>query len=128
MISARILVVDDEVGLGLVVRDLLELEGYDVTLCHGIASAREVLARGDFEVAMVDVFLSEDPTGLDLARHIAANCPDTGVILMTGYADQASTDEACRSIAHTCISKPFSLDDMVRVVESALFSRQIGAA
>lgn len=119
----RVLVVDDEVELVVVIRDLLELEGFEVMVGHDVASAREMLAGGKFDLAILDVFLSDGPGGLDLARHILAEFPDTGVILMTGYADKVDIDEACLSGAYTCIAKPFNLDDVLRVVAKALEGR-----
>ena len=116
----RVLVVDDEMELGHVLSDLLELEGCEVAVCSDIASARDKLAGDKFDVAMLDVYLSESPIGLDLARHILDECPDTSVILMTGYADEAEVDAACLNGAYTCIAKPFSLEDVVKVVGMAL--------
>ena len=116
----QVLVVDDEVGLCLVLKDLLELEGYEVAFCHDIPSACEKLAAGKFDAVLVDVFLTADPVGIELARHILSAYPDTSVILMTGYARKADIDEACLMGAFTCIDKPFSLDDVVRVVGISL--------
>jgi len=119
----RVLVVDDEVELGVVVKDLLEIEGFEVMASHDAVSAREKLADGKFDLAILDVFLSGGPTGLDLARYILTEFPDTSVILMTGYADKVDIDEACLSGAYTCIAKPFNLDDVLRVVAKALEGR-----
>ena len=119
----RVLIVDDEIGLCSVLQDLLELEGYETVVCHDAASAREKLVEDKFDVAMLDVFLSEGPVGIDLARYILAEHPNTGVVLMTGYADKADVEAACLSGAYTCIAKPFNLDDVVRVIGMTLDSR-----
>jgi len=121
----RVLVVDDEVELATVIKDLLELEGFEAMVGHDVASAREMLAGGKFDAAILDVFLSDGPTGLDLARYILAEFPDTSVIFMTGYADKADIDEACLSGAYACIAKPFNLDDVLRVVAKALEGRHV---
>ncbi len=118
--AARILVVDDEPGLADVLQDLLESEGYVTEVCHDAVSAREKLAAGKYDVAMLDVFLSNEPLGLDLANHVFAEHPDTGVIMMTGYADRADIDAACLNGAFTCIDKPFFLDDVLNSIDMAL--------
>lgn len=120
---SRILVVDDEQELGAILKDLLDLEGYEVDVCDNAASANERLDGGRYDVAMLDVFLHGEPAGLDLARHIFEEHPDTSVTLMTGYADQADIESACLSGAYACIAKPFNLDDVVRVVGMVLSSQ-----
>lgn len=123
--AARILVVDDEKGLTDVLSDLLDMEGYEVAVCHDAVSAREKLIADTFDAAMLDVFLSDQPVGLDLANHIFAEYPQTAVILMTGYADKADVDSTCISGAYTCIAKPFNLDEVLRVIEMVLDSTLI---
>lgn len=118
--TARILVVDDEKGLTDVLRDLLESEGYETEVCHDAVSAREKLAASKYDAAMLDVFLSNEPLGLDLANHIFAEYPGAGVIMMTGYADRADIDSACLNGAFTCIDKPFFLDDVLNAIDMAL--------
>jgi len=118
--SSRVLVVDDEPGLRAVLTDLLDMEGYEVVDCDGVVSAKEQLGQREFDIAMVDVFLSSEPAGLGLVSHILAEYPNTGVIIMTGYADRADVEAACISGAYTCIDKPFDLDDVLRVVSAVL--------
>jgi DNA-binding NtrC family response regulator len=118
--TPKVLVVDDEAGLRMVLQDLLETEGYSVSVCHDTASARHELSSGQFHLALVDVFLSNQPEGAMLAREILRDYPNTGVILMTGFADTSDIEAAYAFGAFTCISKPFSLDDVLMAVESAL--------
>lgn len=119
----RILVVDDEVGLALVLTDLFEMEGYEVTAVHDVASAERELETNRFDLAMVDVFISNAPVGIGLAKKILTEHKDTGVVIMTGFAHRADIEAACLSGAYTCIDKPFNLDDVLRVAEMILDSR-----
>ena len=120
MTPARVLVVDDEVGLCLVLKDALELEGYEVDVCHDAASAREKLCGRWFDLAMIDVFLTDEPVGLQLGEYIMLNHPKTGVVFITGYAEESDVAAGVASGAFTCIRKPFVLDDVVRAVGGAL--------
>jgi len=122
--AARILVVDDEKGLCEVLRDLLELEGYEVECCEDRDSAQDALARGSFQVALVDVFLSDKPLGLELGRWIQSNRPEMGLVFITGYADAEDERAGRLDAAYTCIRKPFMLDDIVRVVAMAAEGRK----
>jgi len=113
----RVLVVDDEAGLRSVIADLLDMEGYEVVCCDSVDAAETELRKGDFGLALVDVFLTAEPVGLGLVNRIIAEHPNTGVIIMTGFADRSQVEAACNSGAYTCIDKPFDLDDLMRVIE-----------
>ena len=114
------LVVDDEPGIRMVLTDLLEMEGYQVTACSDIDSAEAKLAEEGFDIALVDVFLSAVSSGLDLVNRILIEYPKTGVVIMTGYADRSEVEKACLAGAYTCIDKPFNLDDVMRIIETVL--------
>lgn len=116
----RVLVVDDEKALCGVLKDLLEIEGYVVDVCHDVQAAKDKLAAFRYDAAMVDVFLSEAPIGLALGQHIAVRYPETGLILMTGYAEDCDIRQGYISGAYACIRKPFQLDDVVRVVATVI--------
>lgn len=120
MMRPRVLVVDDEPALCEILQDLLDMEGYDVTVRHDYESAAEVLCAESFDLAMFDVYLCASPVGLDLARLVFTDYPGTAVVIMTGFADLAGIQKACLSGAYSCIDKPFNLDDVVRVVGMAL--------
>jgi DNA-binding NtrC family response regulator len=114
------LVVDDEVGLCMVLKDTLELEGYCVDTCHDVETAREKLAAGRFDIAMLDIYLTDEPEGISLGRHIVSNHPSTGLVFMTGYAEESDISAGIESGAFACIRKPFILDDVIRVVGTTL--------
>ena len=119
----KVLVVDDEAALCVVLADLLELEGYEVETCGGASEAREKLAGSRFDIALVDVFLSDRPEGIELAERILTDHPETQLIFMTGYAEERDIKEGYASGAYGCITKPFMLDDVVRIVARAAYER-----
>ena len=124
MNATRILVVDDETSLCEVLYDLFDMEGYDVTACQDVAAARAHLAERPYDLALLDVFLTHEPVGLELGRHIISEYPNTSLVFMTGFANPADIESAFASGAHACIAKPFVLDDVLRVVGAALDTRE----
>jgi DNA-binding NtrC family response regulator len=126
IMAAKILIVDDERGLTDVLRELLDFEGFHTVVCHDEVSARDALVTHSFDVVMLDVFLSDKPVGLDLAGDIHLEHPDTGVVLMTGYADKGDVGAACLKGAYTCIDKPFTLDHVLRAINTVLGTRDPG--
>jgi two-component system, NtrC family, response regulator HydG len=122
----KILVVDDEAALCAVLDDLLDMEGYDVETCGSAPEAREKLEASGFDIALVDVFLSDRPEGIELAGQILSGHPETQLIFMTGYAEESDIRDGYASGAYGCIRKPFMLDDVVRIVGKAADERRQG--
>jgi DNA-binding response OmpR family regulator len=122
MATPRILVVDDEEAIGAVLKDFFEMEGYDVQVCCDVASASERLEVSSFDAALVDIFLTEEPVGVDLGKRILSERPETGLVFMTGYAEEADIRSGYLFGAHACIRKPFVLDDVRRVIGTAIDS------
>jgi DNA-binding NtrC family response regulator len=118
MISKQILIVDDEPMICRILQDLLEDEGYKVSVCNDAGTANKKLDNEQFDLAMLDVFLSSNADGLKLAKHIHTNHNDVPVILMTGYANAVDVDISCVSGSYTCISKPFHLIDIIKAVRT----------
>ena len=90
VLPTRILVVDDDEVFRDSVRAAI---GPDDGLVLGaqagsLAEAREALARQDFDVALVDLGLP-DGNGIELIRELARTCPETDVMVVTVFGDEA---------------------------------------
>ncbi len=101
----RILVVEDEILIALELESLLQDLGHDVV---GIAaSSEDALALGQElkpDLAFVDIHLADGPTGVDVARHLAAQHQVT-VLFMTANAKRIPEDFAG---AWGVIAKPYT--------------------
>ncbi|MEU1281548.1 HAMP domain-containing sensor histidine kinase [Streptomyces sp. NPDC005805] len=91
--SWRVLVVDDDPDVHSVTRLVLKNklwrdQGFELTSVHSQAEAEELLHRGAvFHVAVVDVVMERQDSGLDLCRTIRTVCPrSTRIVLRTGQA------------------------------------------
>jgi len=115
---ASILVVDDEKLIRWSLRERLEQAGYRVIVAD---SGQQTLENLNEKVAIVllDVKLP-DMGGLDLAHEIRRRCPDCRIIMMTAQWTPELAHEALENGAIDVLQKPFDLDDMARVVETAL--------
>jgi two-component system response regulator PilR (NtrC family) len=118
-LPARILVVDDEVGLLDFLRLLLEEEGFEVETTASMAEARERLEASHFDLALCDI-LMPDGNGLDLLKEIKQTAAHTSVIMMTAYTSTKTAIEAMRFGAYHYVSKPFDVDELKVVVQKAL--------
>lgn len=87
--SLRLVVADnDPAALDLAVTDLT-LEGHDVVArCLGGADALEACRRLRPDVAVLDHRMPPGPFGLEVARRLAAELPEIGVVVWTNYQDK----------------------------------------
>ncbi|MGH7483014.1 MAG: sigma-54-dependent transcriptional regulator [Longimicrobiales bacterium] len=105
--SVRILIVEDEETLRESCASVLRVEGFDVTVVGRGEEAKQMLQRRRFDVAMVDLYMTQVP-GMELLRTALEHHPETLVIVMTGNPSVASSIEALRAGAWDYLPKPFS--------------------
>ena len=74
--------------------------------------------HGGFDVALIDASLTPGPNGIEVMKEIRARCPNTEVIIFTGWgADQRQA--ALRGGAYRFVEKPFDRDELVILIRSA---------
>ncbi len=115
----RILVVDDAQATVEVLQRTLSAEGFEVFTAAGVAEAIASLERTPVDLVITDVKMPRH-TGLDLLRHVRANLDDTEVIMMTGYPSVPGAVEAVKTGAEEYLAKPFTDEELLAAVESAL--------
>jgi CheY-like chemotaxis protein/anti-sigma regulatory factor (Ser/Thr protein kinase) len=115
--GTRVLVVDDEPAIRELLEVALALRGADVTVAASLAEARHALAHHSFDVVLVDETLGPHDSGAALVVDLARTMPEMARVLMTGAPSVDHLPaEACRWL----LRKPFSLDEVVRVLGSAM--------
>ena len=117
--SNTVLVVDDEPDI----RELLELSlirmGLGVEAVGSVAEAKKSLASRSFSLCLTDMRLP-DGEGIELVRHISANCGDLPVAVITAFGSAENAVAALKSGAFDYLTKPLSLDQLRTLVRSAL--------
>ena len=103
----RILVVDDERTLRESCASVLRYEGYEVCVCGRGEDAKELVQRGTFDIAMLDLYMT-DVSGMELLRTCLAARSDTIVVMITGNPSIDTSLEALRLGAWDYLPKPFS--------------------
>ena len=122
--SARILVIEDEALVAMELRFVLEDLGYEVIGTVADAdSARRVIQETEVDLALVDIHLSDGPTGIDLGRELAENLGVT-VVFMTANPGMVR-DGVANAIG--VLSKPTDERAVQTAVEYAL-GRRAGRA
>lgn len=101
----KILVVEDEVLISMMLADMLEAMGHETTEVGKLRDARSSLSEQSFDVVVTDVGLP-DGSGMDLVREIRAQYPDTLVVIASGR-DQSAAFEDSFSTKIKHLQKPF---------------------
>jgi diguanylate cyclase (GGDEF)-like protein len=114
----RILVVDDDISLLDTISSGLSLRGYRCKTAKSGTTALELLSTDLFDIMIVDIVLP-DTDGFKLAAKAKKIKPDMAIIIMTGYIDEFSYEDAMESGASDFIKKPFSLKELVARIEHA---------
>lgn len=115
----RILVVDDSVSTLKVLERNLVTQGYVVFTAQDVANAVELLENTTVDLVVTDLRMPRIG-GLDLIRHVRSNLPDTGVIMITGFASIGSAVSAMREGAEDYLPKPFTDEELIATVQGAL--------
>ncbi|KAA0968589.1 response regulator [Aureimonas fodinaquatilis] len=118
---AKILIVDDEAGIRLLVARALRLEGHEVLTADDGETALEVLvaAAGTIDAVLSDIRMPV-MSGIELAHAIHAGFPELPVLLMTGYAEQREAADDLTRIIRGVVDKPFTLADIRRHMREIL--------
>ena len=103
----RFLIVDDDRSLRESCSNLLQLDGYQVSVAGRGHEALELLRHRRFDIVLLDLYMS-DVSGYELLKVAMETSPETLIIMMTGNPSVASSVEALRLGAWDYLPKPFS--------------------
>lgn len=121
MTTARILIIEDEALVAMELRFVLEDLGYDVVdTVADAASARRIARETDIDLALVDIHLSDGPTGVALGRELGQDC-GVSVLFMTANPGMVR-DGVAGAIG--VLSKPTDEHAVQTAVDYALRRRQ----
>ena len=121
--AARILLVDDDDNLRLLLGDTLRTEGYtDIKEAIDGAEAIALLQNQNFNLVLLDIIMP-NVSGFGVLQFIHENTPSTRVIMLTAYADMKLAVEAKQLGAADFIAKPFMRADLMKTIKHVLTSK-----
>ena len=117
---ARILVVDDEVGIRELLSEILRDEGHDVTLAENAAVARTAREMMRPDLVLLDIWMP-DTDGITLLKEWAANGKlNMPVVMMSGHATIETAVEATKIGALDFLEKPIGMQKLLTAVRQGL--------
>lgn len=121
----RILIVDDELSMRDFLKILFENEGYEAAVAPDAETALDLAIKDPFDLVITDIRMP-GMNGLDLLAELKQRFPDVPVIMLTAYASPDDAVQAMRQGAFDYITKPFHVDEIKKVVRTAV-QRKISA-
>lgn len=120
MASKHILIVDDEIGIRELLRDILQDEGYRVDLAENASAARAMRLHERPDVVLLDIWMP-DCDGITLLKEWAnGGLLTMPVVMMSGHGTIDTAVEATRIGAFDFLEKPIALQKLLKTVASAL--------
>jgi putative two-component system response regulator len=115
----RILVIDDEAVIRMLVVEILESAGYDVTSAESAERALALLDKEEFDLVVSDVIMP-GLSGLELLEAVRIRRASLPVVLVTGAGTYETLSQALTRGAAGLVTKPFAHSDLQSAVADAL--------
>lgn len=115
----KILIVDDDTTLALMLSTWLRKKGYATVSAGTLAAAQKLLAAGGIALLLTDMRLP-DGDGIDLLQRMRESRTEIPAIVMTGYADIQNAVVCIKLGASDYVPKPLNPDLLLRKIEEAL--------
>ncbi len=115
----RVLVADDDPQMQLAVKTCLSRKDFDVTVVNNGLSALELLERESFDLIISDQQMPQ-MSGSELLASLQKKGSDIPLIMITAYGTITQAVEAMQNGAADFITKPFTAQELERIVERVL--------
>jgi len=119
-----ILVVDDDVEMGALLKDILEKENYNVEVVASGKAAVKAVEENDYAVIITDIKMPE-VDGMEVLDFARQYRPESAVILITAFGTIDLAVEAMRGGAFHFITKPFKMKEILAIVRKAIEHNQL---
>lgn len=116
--GSKILIVDDDAHLRETLRDLLEMEGYQVFEASSGAEAMSAIASDFFHIILMDFNLT-DKTGIEVIKDIRRLNTDSQILMMTAHASLDTAVKAIQESVYDFLIKPVDFNYLRSAIRRA---------
>lgn len=116
MFRASILLVEDDVNLGFVVKDNLQVNGFAVELCDDGEKGWHTFTQNAFDICVLDVMLPKKD-GFELAREIRQRNELIPILFLTAKSLKEDRIAGFKTGADDYLTKPFSIEELALRIE-----------
>ena len=114
--KGKILIVDDQFGIRILLNEVLQKEGYETFQAANGLQALEILNDHVPDLVLLDMKIP-GMDGIEILKRMKVLQPDIKVIIMTAYGELDMIQEAMDLGAITHFAKPFDIDDIRQAVK-----------
>ena len=122
----RILIVDDQEGIRLLVKEILGVKSYDIVEASNGKEALDIFRDFKADVVITDIMMPV-MDGFELIEGIKSISPDTIIIAMTGFGTIEDGIKAMKMGAAEYLLKPFDSVLLVKSVEKAIHEKALSS-
>ena len=121
--TTKILVVDNDSGIGEMLKTLLEFYGYEVDVTEKPLKAEELIQEKKIDIVLLDMLIS-GVDGTDVCAGIRQNpeISETPVLMMSALHDAGP--KCKKAGANDFIAKPFEVEDLTERIEKILADKE----
>ena len=119
MENKKLLLVEDDLNLGIVLKDFLEMEGYSVIHCEDGKTGLKAAKEENFQLAILDIMLPYID-GFTLADYIKKKNGKIPLIFLTAKSLKEDKIKGFKRGADDYITKPFSTEELVLRINAVL--------
>lgn len=115
MSKKKILVVDDQYGIRVLLNEILQKDGYEMYQAANGVQALKIVEDHEPDLVLLDMKIP-GMDGLEILRRIKDVKPHVDVMMMTAYGELNMINEALNLGAINHFAKPFDIDDVRKVI------------
>lgn len=115
----NVMVVDDDADFAATLAQLLETDGFRVTIAHSGEEALLQFQSHLFGAVILDIGLP-GASGIQVSMELRERSPDVVIILATGYSVEREQNESLRARNILLLTKPFDPDWLLEFLEAGL--------
>lgn len=119
MSQQKILLLEDDSSLGMVLQEHLQMQGFDVTLCVDGRQGLDEYRPGEYDLCLVDIMMPQ-LDGLSFAREVRQVSPDVPLIFLTAKSMKEDKIEGFKAGCDDYITKPFSIEELMLRIQAVL--------
>jgi DNA-binding response OmpR family regulator len=108
----KILVVDDDQEIGLMLKLILEHHGFSVSICERAENLEEIILKNNFSLIMLDMLIA-GIKGTDVCAQLKSNPHIANIPIMMVTALPGTENICLAAGADDFLSKPFEMTDLI---------------
>lgn len=117
--KVKVLLVEDDPNLSEVIKDLLEMSGFEIKLCRDGSEAYLFFKKFNFDICILDVMLPK-MDGFTLAEEIRMLNRDVPIVFLTAKSQKEDKIRGFKAGCDDYITKPFGSEELVLRIEAIM--------